>query len=286
MNGNKRGPGRPKRETNAAHSASEKDLIKKLKTEPKEFYNARADEDDDDGDYQEEHSDSDPNDSRGYDMYGEGHGRSEKSSVNKDKTKGRHDNSLSVLTKKFIHLIKNSPNHTVDLNDAVKELSVQKRRIYDITNVLEGIGYIEKVLKNKIKWVGNTENFTMESEIKYLTDEIDQLTMEEKEIDKWTGHLQEMLTDLAKDETNNNYSYVTFDDIKSVNTLSKEDDQPFLVIRAPKGTVLEVPVAEQEHEEEYPYKMKLTSQDEEILIYVVSNEKSAGEGGEMVKPAR
>ena len=55
-----------------------------------------------------------------------------------EKTKARHDNSLSVLTKKFVHLIKNSDNFTLDLNEAVKELSVQKRRIYDITNVLEG----------------------------------------------------------------------------------------------------------------------------------------------------
>jgi sugar-specific transcriptional regulator TrmB len=46
----------------------------------------------------------------------------------------------------------------VDLNDAVRQLSVQKRRIYDITNVLEGIGYVEKLHKNKIKWVGSTED--------------------------------------------------------------------------------------------------------------------------------
>lgn len=43
---------------------------------------------------------------------------------------------------------------TVDLNDAAKRLNVQKRRIYDITNVLEGIGLIEKTIKNKIKWKG------------------------------------------------------------------------------------------------------------------------------------
>lgn len=55
-----------------------------------------------------------------------------------EKSKARHDNSLSVLTKKFVELIKNSPNLTLDLNEAVKELNVQKRRIYDITNVLEG----------------------------------------------------------------------------------------------------------------------------------------------------
>ena len=126
----------------------------------------------------------------------------------------------------------------------------------------------------------------MENNIKDLSKELEQLTTEEEEIDRWTNYLQTMLTDLAKDETNNKYSYVTFDDIKAVNTLSKEDDQPFLVIRAPKGTVLEVPTNEQEAEEEYPYKMKLTSQDEEILIYVVSNDKSGGEGMEVSKAGR
>jgi transcription factor E2F3 len=30
---------------------------------------------------------------------------------------------------------------------------VQKRRIYDITNVLEGIGLIEKRGKNNIRWM-------------------------------------------------------------------------------------------------------------------------------------
>lgn len=33
-------------------------------------------------------------------------------------------------------------------------LKVQKRRIYDITNVLEGIGLIEKSIKNQITWTG------------------------------------------------------------------------------------------------------------------------------------
>lgn len=36
---------------------------------------------------------------------------------------------------------------------AVRVLKVkQKRRIYDITNVLEGIGLIEKRSKNSIQW--------------------------------------------------------------------------------------------------------------------------------------
>lgn len=71
-----------------------------------------------------------------------------------EETKARQDNSLGELTKKFIQLIQESVNKTVDLNEAAKRLKVQKRRIYDITNVLEGIGLIEKTIKNKIKWKG------------------------------------------------------------------------------------------------------------------------------------
>ena len=37
---------------------------------------------------------------------------------------------------------------------AAEQLTVKKRRIYDITNVLEGIGLIEKKSKNNIQWKG------------------------------------------------------------------------------------------------------------------------------------
>tara|TARA_X000000368_G_scaffold409016_1_gene390388 strand:- start:2234 stop:2575 length:342 start_codon:yes stop_codon:yes gene_type:complete len=40
----------------------------------------------------------------------------------------------------------------VNLNSAANSLGVQKRRIYDITNVLEGIGLIEKTSKNTVRW--------------------------------------------------------------------------------------------------------------------------------------
>ena len=40
----------------------------------------------------------------------------------------------------------------LDLNKAAEVLEVQKRRIYDITNVLEGIDLIEKPFKNRILW--------------------------------------------------------------------------------------------------------------------------------------
>ncbi|KAL0735333.1 hypothetical protein Bca4012_011543 [Brassica carinata] len=62
--------------------------------------------------------------------------------------------NAALLTKKFINLIKQAEDGILDLNKAADTLEVQKRRIYDITNVLEGIGLIEKTLKNRIKWKG------------------------------------------------------------------------------------------------------------------------------------
>lgn len=65
----------------------------------------------------------------------------------------RYDSSLGLLTKKFIALLRSSAHGDLDLNCAASQLKVQKRRIYDITNVLEGIQLIEKNSKNHVQWM-------------------------------------------------------------------------------------------------------------------------------------
>jgi len=49
--------------------------------------------------------------------------------------------------------MKESKGGVLDLNNAASILAVQKRRIYDITNVLEGVKLIEKSSKNNVQWV-------------------------------------------------------------------------------------------------------------------------------------
>jgi hypothetical protein len=41
------------------------------------------------------------------------------------------------------------------MNESAQQLQVPKRRIYDITNVLEGVGMVEKRSKNTIAWKGS-----------------------------------------------------------------------------------------------------------------------------------
>lgn len=71
---------------------------------------------------------------------------------------------------------------------AADQLAVrQKRRIYDITNVLEGIGLIEKKSKNSIVWKGggpgtNTQEFNEKAAS--LRGEIFELDQHEKMLDQ------------------------------------------------------------------------------------------------------
>lgn len=53
-------------------------------------------------------------------------------------------------------------------------VQVQKRRIYDITNVLEGIGLIEKKSKNNIQWrpMASSGDEEFSREIEQMTEEI------------------------------------------------------------------------------------------------------------------
>ncbi|KAL0309436.1 UNVERIFIED_CONTAM: Transcription factor E2FA [Sesamum radiatum] len=98
----------------------------------------------------------------------------------------RYDSSLSLLTKKFITLIKHAEDGELDLNKAADTLQVQKRRIYDITNVLEGIGLIEKKLKNRIRWKGldPSRPGEVDNHATLLQAEIENLSLEERNLDE------------------------------------------------------------------------------------------------------
>ena len=66
----------------------------------------------------------------------------------------RHEKSLGLLATRFVSLLQDAKDGVLDLEIATDTLAVrQKRQIYDITNVLEGIGLIEKKSENSIQWL-------------------------------------------------------------------------------------------------------------------------------------
>mmetsp|Transcript_17112 Transcript_17112/g.25072 ORF Transcript_17112/g.25072 Transcript_17112/m.25072 type:complete len:433 (+) Transcript_17112:155-1453(+) len=118
----------------------------------------------------------------------------------------RYDSSLGLLTRKFTSLIQASISGAIDLNEAATQLGVQKRRIYDITNVLEGVGLIEKRSKNVIAWKGSEPASVTSStggngvgkkggvteELEAMRQEVGTYYEEESLLDMWIATLQSM----------------------------------------------------------------------------------------------
>ncbi|XP_058446334.1 uncharacterized protein LOC131427295 [Malaya genurostris] len=153
----------------------------------------------------------------------------------------RYDTSLGLLTKKFIDLLKESSDGVVDLNIASTKLNVQKRRIYDITNVLEGIGILEKKSKNNIQWkLGNSLcNIEKNNRIQR-----ERYVQEQKE-----NLLDRMIVEMRKttgdDMKTARHAYVTCQDLNSIDMFK---EQTIVVIKAPPGAKLELTDVQQPRE--------------------------------------
>jgi len=179
----------------------------------------------------------------------------------------RFDNSLAALTDKFIKLVKESEFGVVDLNEAADRLHVQKRRIYDITNVLEGIGLVLKKNKNHIEW--QATGFTTTEEVEELKEEIKEKMREEELLDYQLMQIQNHLKSLAEEPTNLNNAYVTVDDVCGLQSMQGES---LLVLKAPSGTKLEVP----DPDEGMPkgrrrYQIHLKSGGDPIDVFLLEN---------------
>ena len=183
------------------------------------------------------------------------HYSSEEISNNSQKKRSLHsrqENSLGELTKNFINYVKESGRPTININDLVKKLKVKKRRIYDITNVLEGIGYIKKHAKNEISWIkkealcnhNSSSDFTdrlsqagkVDSHNKYQQ-ELDDLEAENQIIENNINQIKNEFNVISNNADFNEFGYVTFEDLNDLSSTEKID---LLAIKAPKGTFVDI----------------------------------------------
>uniref|UniRef100_A0A8B9K0W1 Si:ch211-160f23.5 n=1 Tax=Astyanax mexicanus TaxID=7994 RepID=A0A8B9K0W1_ASTMX len=156
----------------------------------------------------------------------------------------RYDTSLGLLTKKFVGLLSESPDGVLDLNWATEVLEVQKRRIYDITNVLEGVKLIRKKSKNNIQWLvsGVFEGSAGGSErTSALRRELAELERKERVLDELIHSSNNQLRELTENKDNQRYPFrlgLCVHDLRSISSLQ---DQTVIAVKAPSGTKLELP---------------------------------------------
>ncbi|CAH8384290.1 unnamed protein product [Eruca vesicaria subsp. sativa] len=200
----------------------------------------------------------------------------------------RYDSSLGLLTKKFVNLIKQAKDGMVDLNKAAETLEVQKRRIYDITNVLEGIDLIEKPLKNRILWKGvdASRPGDVDADVSVVQAEIENLSLKEQALDNQIRETEERLRNLSENEKNQKWLFVTEEDIKS---LPGFQNQTLIAVKAPHGTTLEVPDPDESvGHPQRRYRIILRSTMGPIDVYLVSEfeEKFEDTNGPAAPPPR
>ncbi|CAA7048087.1 unnamed protein product [Microthlaspi erraticum] len=193
----------------------------------------------------------------------------------------RYDSSLGLLTKKFVNLIREAEDGSLDLNYCADVLEVQKRRIYDITNVLEGIGLIEKTTKNHIRWKGadNLGQNGLGDQISRLKSEVESMQSEESRLDDLIRERQEALRSLEEDEYCKRYMFMTEEDITSI---PRFQNQTLLAIKAPTASYIEVP--DPDEVMTFPqrqYRMLIRSRMGPIDVYLLSKYKrDSGETSE------
>ncbi len=162
--------------------------------------------------------------------------------------------SLASLTVRFVELLNRvSPpygNGELDLNVAMENLMVQKRRLYDVTNVLEGIGLIKKENKNNVSWAQRpAEHRSKESQNaeKSIRHEIEAHKECAKQLDSYIDRLSKRVREYTvsqqtqrnqKEKECTSLLYVTKREISSLQNYANDT---VIAIRAPSGTSLEVP---------------------------------------------
>lgn len=129
----------------------------------------------------------------------------------------RKEKSLASLTGKFIEILK--AEKSVDLNAVAQQLNdtYKKRRIYDVSNVLEGVGLIKRVRKNEYTYFGKREKNESSGHVKKLQKlktERNKLKASETLLDKELKNMRSNYESLFT-SSNKSYLYVTGSDIKN-----------------------------------------------------------------------
>ncbi|XP_020530689.1 E2F transcription factor-like E2FE isoform X2 [Amborella trichopoda] len=79
---------------------------------------------------------------------------SSSSFAQRDHTYSRKQKSLGLLCVNFLGLYNRDDTESIELDEAATRLGVERRRIYDIVNVLESVGVLARKAKNQYKWIG------------------------------------------------------------------------------------------------------------------------------------
>ncbi|KAK0144883.1 Transcription factor E2F3 [Merluccius polli] len=135
--------------------------------------------------------------------------------------KGPHPQTLLCqLVKILWQMVEGSTDGVLNLNEVSRLLDLPRRRINDVTNVLQGIEVLVK--KSKHTFQGHQLRTRLDCEVQMLVEQ-------EKKLDELIKTSREQVYRILT------FLYLSYEDVKSIMK------QTVIVVKAPAETVLEVP---------------------------------------------
>ena len=159
------------------------------------------------------------------------------------------DSSLSGLTRRFAELARKCGGE-LDVNDAARALDVKKRRLYDVTSVLMGIGAIEKKSRSVIAFKGpmgfgggasvGASSAASGGGLMSVAQrrQLAAMTAEARLLDASIMALRGEMDSLRADPQYSQFAYLTRLDVR---TLPAFEDATVLALQAPPGTRVSMP---------------------------------------------
>lgn len=116
--------------------------------------------------------------------------------------------------------------------------------------MLEGVGLVEKRLKNRIQWVGDSLA---------KNDALELLQAQEANLDFWTLEMEKKIDELI--QNNKEYAYLTYDDVQNMHGNQKT----MIAVNSPPGTTIEMNSLTPSEQE-----INLYSESGDILVHFFS----------------
>lgn len=175
----------------------------------------------------------------------------------------RNENTLYELTQFILQQLSEKHPNPVEISDLTKKFGIAKRTVYYVTNVMMGLGFVQKSGVGKISWCSsNISNYLNEPDI-IKKENIDALKKRKEELIKEIKLEDIMMQEMGKSIENIRESYVIKKDI--INLKSVKGKVCFLV-KTPERTYMDVSI------EPPNFYLELTSKEGKVEAFFIEDD--------------
>ena len=176
------------------------------------------------------------------------------------------DSNVNKLAVKLVKLLRDTKEGVLDLKNITRALNVKnKRRIYDIVNVLTGIGLIEKELHSTVViWKGGgpfSNSKPVKLKLAKMRNDNERLEKLERTLDQYRFYMEQSLKNLTDDLDSEKLMYVSQSDTAKC----FPSNETVIAIESPIGTKVQCPVLPQ-YDDKTQFELRVVSKTQSTTV--------------------